>query len=122
MVNEISRREVLNNLIRFKDNLLEMRGEDRQRRQGEEREEGKGGKRTYKVLLNRRTGDWSTTFPARGVARSPSRTGKKSISSCSKMPPKIQPILKCETAITILLSLPISTLLLGGLRVKLSRF
>jgi hypothetical protein len=57
MVNQISRREVLNNLIRFKDNLLEMRGEDRQRDRGEEREEGKKGERTYKVLLNRRTGD-----------------------------------------------------------------
>lgn len=45
MVNEISRREVLNNLIRFKDHLLEMGGERRQ------------GIRSYKVLLNRRTGD-----------------------------------------------------------------
>lgn len=60
MVNEISRREVLNNLIRFKDNLLEMRGEDRQRRQGGDKEEegrGRKGERAYKVLLNRRTGD-----------------------------------------------------------------
>lgn len=60
MVNEISRREVLNNLIRFKDNLLEMRGEDRRRQQEDEEhgeKEGKKGERTYKVLLNRRTGD-----------------------------------------------------------------
>lgn len=59
MVNEISRREVLNNLIRFKDNLLEMRGEDRQKQsdgRGEE-EKKKRGRRTYQVLLNRRTGD-----------------------------------------------------------------
>lgn len=58
MVNQISRREVLNNLIRFKDNLLEMRGEEREHRREEEEEKGgKKGKRTYKVLLNRRTGD-----------------------------------------------------------------
>ncbi len=62
MTHEISRREVLNNLIHFKDNLLEMRGEEgRHQDQGEEREEekkeGKMGERTYKVLLNRKTGD-----------------------------------------------------------------
>lgn len=60
MVHEISRREVLNNLIRFKDNLLEMRGEEREHRQDDEPGEenrGKKGKRTYKVLLNRKTGD-----------------------------------------------------------------
>lgn len=53
MVYEISRREVLNNLIRFKDNLLEMREEERQRRGVGEGEQ----ERKYKVLLNRRTGD-----------------------------------------------------------------
>ena len=60
MAQEISRREVLNNLIRFKDNLLEMRGEDRQRGQDQdekEEQEGKLGERKYKVLLNRKTGD-----------------------------------------------------------------
>ena len=49
MVIEITRREVLNNLIRFKDNLLEMHAK--------EKAEVKKGGRVYKVLLNRRTGD-----------------------------------------------------------------
>jgi hypothetical protein len=49
MVISISRREVLNNLIRFKDNLLEMHAKEKQ---------GGGSKgRSYKVLLNRKTGD-----------------------------------------------------------------
>lgn len=58
----VNRREVINNLIRFKDNLSEMRGEEEKRhkfgqqgRQDEERK--KKGERTYKVLINRRTGD-----------------------------------------------------------------
>lgn len=55
MTYEISRREVMNNLIRFKDNLLEMRGEDRSRQDQEEEKENK--ERKYKVLLNRKTGD-----------------------------------------------------------------
>ncbi len=55
MTYEISRREVMNNLIRFKDNLLEMRGEDRQRQDQEQEEEEQ--ERKYKVLLNRKTGD-----------------------------------------------------------------
>lgn len=55
MVHEISRREVLNNLIRFKDNLLEMRGEEREKR--EQQEEEKKRERKYRVLLNRKTGD-----------------------------------------------------------------
>src|SRR3990167_5020582 len=46
---EITRREVLNNLIRFKDNLLEMRS-DKKLRHDE-------GDRVYKVLMNRKTGD-----------------------------------------------------------------
>lgn len=46
MGREISRREVFNNLIRFKDSLLEMRGE-----------QAKEGDRVYKVLVHRRTGD-----------------------------------------------------------------
>ncbi|OGN65268.1 MAG: hypothetical protein A3E80_00100 [Chlamydiae bacterium RIFCSPHIGHO2_12_FULL_49_9] len=45
---KISRREVLNNLIRFKDNLLDMR---------EDGALGKGKARSYRVLLNRHTGD-----------------------------------------------------------------
>jgi hypothetical protein len=59
MAYEISRREVLNNLIRFKDSLVEMRGEDRRRQdQGREEErESKHQNRVYKVLLNRKTGD-----------------------------------------------------------------
>lgn len=46
MVLEISRREVLNNLIRFKDSLLEKQAKKHPK-----------GKRVYKVLLNRKTGD-----------------------------------------------------------------
>jgi len=53
MVLEITRREVLNNLIRFKDNLLERRDERNQQQE----EQKKKKERTYKVLLNRRTGD-----------------------------------------------------------------
>jgi hypothetical protein len=53
----ISRREVLNNLIRFKDNLLEMRNEDGRGGQEHSQKEKKNGGRTYKVLLNRHTGD-----------------------------------------------------------------
>ncbi len=55
MVIEITRREVLNNLIRFKDNLLEMRGGGGQQRERDQ-EKKKGG-RTYKVMLNKHTGD-----------------------------------------------------------------
>lgn len=47
MVIEITRREVLNNLIRLKDNLLEM---------GPKEKSG-GKERVYRALLNRRTGD-----------------------------------------------------------------
>ncbi len=46
MVIEITRREVLNNLIRFKDSLLE-------RKEKQQREK----KRTYNVLINTKTGD-----------------------------------------------------------------
>ncbi len=46
MAVQISRREVLNNIIRFKDNLLERKPEDREKE-----------KRSYPVLLNRKTGD-----------------------------------------------------------------
>lgn len=57
----VSRREVLNNLIRFKDNLLEMRGEEEKRHkfgeQERQQQEKKKGERTYRVLINRRTGD-----------------------------------------------------------------
>lgn len=48
MVIEITRREVLNNLIRFKDTLLERR---------RDRNPEKNKKRIYRVLLNRHTGD-----------------------------------------------------------------
>jgi hypothetical protein len=49
MAIEISRREVMNNLIRFKDTLLELH----------EKKKSKDSKkeRVYRVLLNRRTGD-----------------------------------------------------------------
>jgi len=56
MALEITRREVLNNLIRFKDSLLEMRGQKEGRQQKQEKE-GRKGDRKYKVLLNRKTGD-----------------------------------------------------------------
>jgi hypothetical protein len=54
---EISRREVLNNLIRFKDTLLEMRADEEKTRWGELKQISKEGDRSYKVLLNRHTGD-----------------------------------------------------------------
>lgn len=81
MVHEISRREVLNNLIRFKDNLLEMRGEER-RHQGEEEDEeegktGKQGERTYKVLLNRKTGDMRFAQKISALEHHISRKGSK---------------------------------------------
>lgn len=44
---EISRREVLNNLIRFKDSLLDLK----------EGDQVVGSKRSYSVLLNSKTGD-----------------------------------------------------------------
>ncbi|MES2273744.1 MAG: SH2 domain-containing protein [Chlamydiota bacterium] len=53
----ISRREVLNNLIRFKDNLLEMRNEDGRSQSEHRGQQQKKKGRIYKVLLNRRTGD-----------------------------------------------------------------
>lgn len=55
MALEISRREVLNNLIRFKDSLSEMRGE----KEGHEEHlpSEKKEERKYKVLMNRKTGD-----------------------------------------------------------------
>ena len=54
MVFRITSPEVLNNLVRFKDNLSELR-DRKQREEEEEHEDGK--KRKYKVLLNRKTGD-----------------------------------------------------------------
>jgi hypothetical protein len=54
----VSRPEVLRNLIRFKDNLLEMRGEEERRyKEHDQDERKKKGERTYKVLINRKTGD-----------------------------------------------------------------
>lgn len=56
MVLRITRAEVLNNLVSFKDNLSELR--EKQERDREDKEEHKGEKkRKYKVLLNRKTGD-----------------------------------------------------------------
>lgn len=49
MAIHIHRREVLNNIIRFKDSLLDMRPGDMSRLDKEQR--------TYGILLNRRTGD-----------------------------------------------------------------
>lgn len=49
MAIHIHRREVLNNIIRFKDSLLEMQADDKARLGKEQR--------TYGILLNRRTGD-----------------------------------------------------------------
>lgn len=49
MAYEISRREVMNNLVRFKDSLLEMKDLDTK--------SGRSKKRVYKLLLNRKTGD-----------------------------------------------------------------
>ncbi len=68
----------MNNLIRFKDNLLEMRGEDRQRDQDEEeKEEGKKGERVYKVLLNRKTGDMRFAQKISALEHHISRKGSK---------------------------------------------
>lgn len=58
---QVTRREVLENLIRFKDNLSELR-EDGGRRQNQNAFSDQDGQkkhrgRSYKVLLNRRTGD-----------------------------------------------------------------
>lgn len=76
MVYEISRREVLNNLIRFKDNLLEMRGEGRgfKDEKGEEKE-----KRKYRVLLNRKTGDMRFAQKISAIERHIVRKGKENI-------------------------------------------
>ncbi|PIS02886.1 MAG: hypothetical protein COT85_02315 [Chlamydiae bacterium CG10_big_fil_rev_8_21_14_0_10_42_34] len=60
MAHQISRREVLNNLVRFKDNISEMRGQrerNQDQDQQESEQEGKFQSRTYKVLINRKTGD-----------------------------------------------------------------
>lgn len=77
----ISRREVLNNLIRFKDNLLEMRGEEekrhKERDQGDEQK--KKGERTYKVLINRRTGDMRFAQRISNIEHHISRTGKSKV-------------------------------------------
>ncbi len=81
MAYEISRREVLNNLIRFKDNLLEMRGEDRgYKDEGrEEEEKKKKGERTYRVLLNRKTGDMRFAKKISALESHIARKGKESI-------------------------------------------
>lgn len=53
---EISRREVLNNLVRFKDALSELR-EDRERRDQQFGEHQESKRRRYRVLLSRKSGD-----------------------------------------------------------------
>lgn len=56
----ITRREVLENLIRFKDSLSEMRGNEGRQQdfdQDAKDQKKKHRGRSYKVLLNRRTGD-----------------------------------------------------------------
>lgn len=60
---EISRREVLNNLIRFKENFLEMKSRE------------KNGARIYRVLLNRNTGDMRFAQKIKQIERHISRAG-----------------------------------------------
>ena len=55
MVFRITRPEVLNNLVRFKDNLSGLK--DQEQREKEEKGSKDEKKRKYKVLLNRKTGD-----------------------------------------------------------------
>jgi hypothetical protein len=77
MVFEISRREVLNNLIRFKDNLLEQSSQ-RERREEQQKEESRqGGKRVYRVLLNRKTGDMRFAKKISEIENHISRKGGK---------------------------------------------
>ncbi|HSX11142.1 MAG TPA: SH2 domain-containing protein [Chlamydiales bacterium] len=66
MAQEISRREVMNNLIRFKDHLLEKRDE-----------EVREGSRVYRVLLNCRTGDLRFTQKISALERHIARKGMK---------------------------------------------
>jgi hypothetical protein len=66
----ITRREVLHNLIRFKDNLLELRAT-------EGNELKKGNERHYKALLNRKTGDIRFTKKISAIEHHISRSGPK---------------------------------------------
>ncbi len=70
----ITRREVLNNLIRFKDSLLELRSTERN-----EKPEGK--ERCYKALLNLKTGDMRFTKKIASLEPhiSPKRGKKESV-------------------------------------------
>lgn len=77
MVFEISRREVLNNLIRFKDNLLEQSSERERREDQQGDESGRKGKRTYRVLLNRKTGDMRFAQKISNIESHISRRGGK---------------------------------------------
>lgn len=62
---EITRREVLNNLIRFKDSLLEKPPKSSK------------GIRTYKVLLNRKTGDMRFPQKVKSLEYRIARVGKE---------------------------------------------
>lgn len=65
MVHQISRREILNNLIRFRDILLEMRGQNREK------------ERKYRVLLNKKTGDMRFAQKISAIEHHIARRGKK---------------------------------------------
>lgn len=54
---EITRREVLNNLIRFKESLLDLRDREEPRPWSRNEVLEKRGERVYQALLNSRTGD-----------------------------------------------------------------
>ena len=69
MAVQISRREVFNNIIRFKDNLLERR-QDGAAAWAEER--------SYPVLLNKRTGDIRFTQKIESIEHKIPRKGKSS--------------------------------------------
>lgn len=70
MAIHIHRREVLNNIIRFKDSLLDIRSGDMTRLSKEQR--------TYGILLNRRTGDMRFPEKIRSLEPRFSRSSKGS--------------------------------------------
>lgn len=82
MVIRISRREVLNNLIRLKDNLSELQEEEKEGRHGKEERDQKKGKRSYKALLNQKTGDlrFAKKISALEQRLSPKKGAKESLS------------------------------------------
>lgn len=71
MVIEITRREVLNNIIRFKDNLSE------KRESGASQRQNRPEARTYPVLVNRRTGDMRFAEKISNLEHRISNHGKK---------------------------------------------